>query len=74
MSAAARVVTPLILFAVLVISFAGAIVFGFVQLLWLGQPLGGIGETVSFICLYVFSADSLALLIFDLREQAKPAV
>ncbi len=74
MSAAARALTPLILFAVLVVSFVGAIIFGFVQLLWLGQELGAAGAAIAFICLYIFSAASLALLIFDLRQQGKPAI
>jgi hypothetical protein len=74
MSSAARSIAPLILFAAIVLSFILAIVFGFVQLLWLGQPLGATGATIAFICLYVFSGASLLLLIFAMREQGKAGI
>ena len=50
------------LFAIVAISFAAAIILGFVQLLWLGQPLGATAAA---------AASSLALLILDIREQKK---
>jgi hypothetical protein len=71
MSSSARAVAPLILFAIVAFSFAAAIILGFVQLLWLGQPLGATGAAAAFVCLYIFGFASLALLILDIREQKK---
>ena len=71
MSSSARAVAPLILFAIVAVSFAAAIILGFVQLLWIGQPLGA---AAAFVCLYIFGFASLALLIVDIREQKKPGL
>jgi len=71
MSAAARAITPLILFAAIVVSFALAIVFGIVQLLWLGQPAGANGLSAAFVCLAIFSGASVALLVLKLRDEGQ---
>jgi hypothetical protein len=74
MSATARTLAPLVLFVTIALSLLGALAFGFVQLLWLGQPLGANGGDLANVCLYIFGAASLVLLIFRLHEQKKAGV
>lgn len=74
MSPTTRALTPVLLFALIAISFVGAIVSDFVQLLWLNQPLGLNGAAAASVCLFVFAGASLALLIFILSQQQAQAL
>jgi hypothetical protein len=71
---ATRAMLPLVLFAAITISLMLAIVFGFLQLIWLGQPLGNEAAIAAFICLYVFGGASVVLLVRELRAQGKADV
>ena len=71
---ATRAVLPVVLFAAITISLVLAVVFGFVQLLWLGQPLGNEAAIAAFICLYVFGGASVVLLVRQLRAPSKADV